>query len=121
MKDTLFGYTMHEYVQSGVTLLPGQQPTKPQLRQLEITRIQNKYFKDEGDSLIFSTPLDGTPGRVVCVPPRHAATMVYDRLGRVPSEEESKAYKDEIKTAFEQAEKEKSKQDLASALRQVIN
>lgn len=99
-------------------LQAGQQPSASQLRFLTMLKMVTEDFKHE-DQYVVVTPKVG-PAAVKILTCQHAAQMIYDKEGRLATEEEIEAEKVKQELAFNEAQKQMDKQDLAKSVQRLM-
>lgn len=100
------------------SLMPGQQVSQAQLRYLTMLKMVREEFKEQ-DQYIVMTPKSG-PEAVKCLTPQHAAQIVYDKEGRVATEDEIKTYKMADELARQEVQKHLDRHDLAKSVQRVL-
>lgn len=105
-----------------LTLQPGQQPTKAQIRNLQYHKLLHT-FKGQ-DQYIFSFSDDGpTDDPIHCVkivPAKIAATMLLDRKARMASDEEVERYQLQHEKDRQDVQKKIDRVDLGKALERTL-
>ena len=99
-------------------LMPGQQPSQAQLRYMGMWKMVNEDFKGQ-DQYVVITPLHG-PEAVKCLSAEHAAQVIYDKQGRLASEDQVKELKLQDELARQEVQKQLDRQDLAKSVQRVL-
>lgn len=99
-------------------LMPGQQPSPAQLRYMSMWKMVNEDFKGQ-DQYVVMTPNNG-PEAVKCLTAEHAAQVIYDKQGRLATEDQIKEYKVGDELARQEVQKQLDRQDLAKSVQRVL-
>lgn len=100
------------------SLMPGQQLSQAQLRYMTMLKMVREEFKEQ-DQYVVMMPKSG-PEAVKCLTCQHAAQIIYDKEGRLATEEEIKAYKMSDELARQEVQKQLDRQDLAKSVQRVL-
>ena len=99
-------------------LNPGQNLSAAQLRYVTMHKMVVEEFKYT-DQYVVVTP-NGAPEQIKILTAEHAAQMIYDKQGRLASEDEVKEFKLKLEAAKNEAQRNIDRNDLAKSVQRVL-